>query len=252
MFITNFSISVTRACTMGIIGMIAKLSYKKLDFLTSISLSLLITLFINPFLLIDIGLQLSYLGTIGIVLFNKPIQNLLQKRFPKKILKILSVSIAAQITIIPIIAYRFNSFSLIFPISNICATPIIGIIIILGFVILFLSFLSFKLAKLFAIVLNILIKTLKLIANSVSKIPYGTLTIVTPYVLTIITLYLLIFLFNYIYNIYYPKKNLKKYEKKIKELINKKNICHFIVIVMLVIILLNICIYVYKIKQGIL
>ena len=74
MFITGFSASVVRACIMGIIMVSAKLFYKKLDIWTSICLSLLIILIHNPLAINNIGLQLSYMGTIGIVLFSERLQ----------------------------------------------------------------------------------------------------------------------------------------------------------------------------------
>ena len=49
MFITNFTPSVIRACLMGSLAIGAKIFYRKSDIITSISLSLLITLIINPF-----------------------------------------------------------------------------------------------------------------------------------------------------------------------------------------------------------
>ena len=79
MFITGFSPSVVRASLMGIIMLISKLIHRKNDIWTSISLSLLILLIYNPFLILNVGLQLSYLGTIGIVCFNKNVYNFLRK-----------------------------------------------------------------------------------------------------------------------------------------------------------------------------
>ena len=59
MFITNFSPSITRAGIMGIIMIFSKLIYRKNDIYTSMSISLLLILIYNPFLIKNLGLQRS-------------------------------------------------------------------------------------------------------------------------------------------------------------------------------------------------
>ena len=71
MFLTGATASVTRACIMAIYILLGSLIYKKPNILASISISLFIILAINPYKIIDVGLQLSYGGTIGIILFDK-------------------------------------------------------------------------------------------------------------------------------------------------------------------------------------
>ena len=161
MFITGFSPSVVRASIMGIIMLISKLIYRKNDIWTSISLSLLILLIYNPFLISNVGLQLSYLGTIGIVCFNKNVYNFLRKLkiqnkkirykinrkfilFMDKLKEILSVTLSAQIVILPILLFNFNILGIYFFISNILVSVIIGPIIIIGFVCILISFISIE------------------------------------------------------------------------------------------------------------
>ena len=129
MIITGFSPSVVRAVVMGIIAMLGKILYRKNDMWTSIAISLLITLIYNPFLINNLGVLLSYSGTIGILMFNKTTLNLLEKikiknkkykykitRKIKKIIKyireIFAVTISAQIMIIPITIIYFNKIGL--------------------------------------------------------------------------------------------------------------------------------------------
>ena len=218
LFITNFTASVTRACLMAAFAIGAKLLYRKSNTITNIALSLLIILIINPFSILEIGLQLSYLGTLGIVLFNKNIDKMLSKmKVNKKIIQLLAVTFSAQIFIMPIMAYRFNTISLTFFISNLLAGPILGIVIILGFIAIFVSIISFKLAKLLAIILNIFLELLTLIAKFVSKIPISSITIKTPYVVSIVLIYILILISNYFFSIYNLKNRL--YKNQIKKLI---------------------------------
>lgn len=228
MFITNFTVSVIRACLMGNLVIASKLFYKKADFINNICIALLVTLIYNPFSINEIGLQLSYLGTIGIVFFNKNMEKLFNTiKFNKKISKLLSVTFSAQIMIMPIMAYKLNTLSLTFFISNILATPFLGITIILGFITVFISFISYDMAKMLAIILNISLEILINITHFTSKIPLSKILIKTPFIFLIISIYIIAFSINYVFTLYRAKKNninLRLFQKKIIKLISLKNI----------------------------
>lgn len=240
MFITNFTASVTRACFMAIIVLGANLLYRKPDIWTSISISLLAILIANPFSINEVGLQLSYLGTIGIVLFNKNVEKFLNRiKINNKLSKLLSVSVSAQIMIMPIMAYKFNTISLTFFISNILASPFLGINIILGFITIFISFISFDLAKMLAILLDLGLKVLIFISEITAKLPLSSILIKTPYVFTIILIYCLVLTLNYIYSIYDSNRSLRLFQKHLLKNLNKSNIRKFLLIILILIIVFN-------------
>jgi ComEC/Rec2-related protein len=102
-------------------------------------------LWLNPYVYHNIGFQLSFLAIAGILLFAKPIIRSLS--FQSKILhwtwEIVSLSLAAQVFIVPILLRQFHQFPLTFIISSIVAIPA-GYIIIVGALInVFLSFVGF-------------------------------------------------------------------------------------------------------------
>lgn len=246
MSITNFTVSVTRACFMSILVLGANLLYRKQDFWTSISISLLIILIINPFSINDIGFQLSYLGTIGIILFNKNIETVLNRvKINSKISKILSVTISAQMAIMPIMVYRFNSISLTFFISNIAASPFLGINIILGFITIFISLISFKLAKIISLLLNLSLEILISISEFTSKLPFSSMLVKTPPIFLILLAYFFIIILNYLYYIYNLKVDLRLFQKQIISKIKKRNIKVFISSITILIFLFNIFSYLY-------
>lgn len=228
-FLTGGTPSVTRACIMAIYIIFASLIYKKPNNLASISISLLIILIINPYKILDVGMQLSYGGTIGIIYLNKIIKEKINKKIEKakekkepwqeeieqvekqkelkkvitteqivnkiinkfitSIKEMMIVSISANLIIFPIIAYHYNTISLTFFISNILAGPILGLIIILGFITIFISFISVQISKIPAIILSIFIKVLILIANIGESLPFSKIYVKTPNVFTIIAYY---------------------------------------------------------------
>ena len=92
MFLTNFSPSITRAGVMSILLLFSKLVYRNNDTYTSLSLALLTILAYNPFLINNLGLQLSFGGVLGIVLLNKNVSELLKI---KKFKDVISISISS-------------------------------------------------------------------------------------------------------------------------------------------------------------
>ena len=131
MFLTNFSPSITRAGVMSILLLFSKLVYRNNDTYTSLSLALLIILVYNPFLINNLGLQLSFGGVLGIVLLNKNVSQLLKI---KKIKDAISISISVQLFILPIVLSQSNIFNPYFLISNLLLSIIVGPIVILGFI----------------------------------------------------------------------------------------------------------------------
>ncbi|PSK90131.1 ComEC/Rec2 family competence protein [Taibaiella chishuiensis] len=69
----------------------------------------------NPYWLWDVGVQLSFLAVLSILLFYKPVRNLVMP--PNKLLQAawdtFAVSIAAQILVFPLVLYYFHQFPLL-------------------------------------------------------------------------------------------------------------------------------------------
>ncbi len=237
MFITNFSASVVRACIMGILIVFSKICYRKSDIWTTISISILIMLIYNPYSILNVGLQLSYAGTIGIIAFNKNITNFLEKYMNKKIASSISVIISAQILILPIMIVNFNSLSLTFILSNILATPLVGVITMGGFLLILISFISIEIAGVFSIIIHIFLKLLILISDISSVLPLSQIFVTTPNIFQIVYYYFLVILFNFTAK----NKFQRRLEKSILKLRhNRKNIIILVSIFIVLSIISNI------------
>lgn len=220
MFITGFSPSVIRATIMGILVIVSNLAYRKNDFWTSIATSLFIILIYNPYLIMDIGLQLSYFGVIGIILFQKTILEMLanmkiknkkykgkkkiKMKIVEKIKEILAVGISAQITILPIILYHYNTFNPYFFISNFLLSIIIGPTIILGVIFIILSFFSEFLSNIIAIFLKIGLQFIIFISN-IGKLPLSKIYIPTPSILQMCIFFIIAIIIKFLYPIFRSK-----------------------------------------------
>jgi len=193
MSIAGFTPSVVRACIMGIIVQISHLFHKKSDVWTAIAFSLLIVLVQNPLNIHNLGLQLSYLGTIGIILFSRNIEKLLIKtNINKIIIKMIAVTFSAQVLIMPVVIYNFNVFSLTFFISNIVAMPLLGAIIIIGFMNIIVATIWLGLAEFIAIITNLLLECLILTATIGASLPFSNIIITTPSIAGIIAYFAIV------------------------------------------------------------
>lgn len=110
--------------------------------------------------------------------------------------------------------YFYKNISFTFLISNILTSYIISLIIILGFMLILISFPFLQIAKIFGSLYKILIKLIIFITSITSKIPFSKVYIKTPYVYQIVFYYLILFISLYLFK---TKKHLKilKYKKKI-------------------------------------
>lgn len=214
--VTDFTPSVQRASIMSILIMTSSLLYRNIDIYTNLAFSALIILFSNPYSILNIGFLLSYGGTIGIILFTKRLVKYVKW-------DLVSVTLSANIVIIPIMAFKFNTVSLTFWISNILASPFLGIIIILGFLMCLISVISIHFASIIAFVLNYIIKLLVYIAEISSTLPLSTIIVTTPSITAIIFYYLIVLgVCNYEYSKNRIKLIMRIIVYKIKELKNNQ------------------------------
>ena len=221
MQLTGFSPSIVRASFMGILMILSGIVYRKNDTWNSLACSLFFLLLWNPFLLTNVGLQLSYLGTIGMMIFQKTIfqmlKNIKMKRKWKdrisrkmllridKIKEEVSVTLSAQLAIFPCLIYQFHLFGTYFGISNFLAGMIIGPLTIAGCLVVFISFIFVPLAKFLSFFLGICIQTLFLISN-VSNLPFSKIYFSSPSLFFISIYYILILSFSWIYWLYQSSK----------------------------------------------
>ncbi len=125
-----------RAGIMGMLIVIAPRLGRVYDVYTALAFAALGMSCVNPFVLWDVGFQLSFLGTLGIVMLTPYCQYLLRFLtyipFGHVIDEIMAVTLAAQIATWPIVAITFQLFSFIAPFANLLTVPLLGVLIILG------------------------------------------------------------------------------------------------------------------------
>ncbi len=173
-FITGLSPSVIRAATMFSFMIVAVSFGRTSNIYNTLALSAFAILVYEPFMLLEVGFQLSYLAVIGIIYLHPYIYNLIE--IPPGIIdkawNITCVSLSAQLVTAPLGILYFHQFPTYFLLSNLIVIPAAFLIIFtaIGFQVLSIIPLIGKLisAILFGIVysLNTLVKAMEQLPNS--------------------------------------------------------------------------------------
>jgi len=132
--LTGLSPSVLRAATMFSFIVIAKAFNRNTNIYNTLAASAFLLLIINPYLMMDVGFQLSYIAVIGIVYIQPKIYSWFEINnwLLNQLWLITSVSIAAQIATFPLGLFYFHQFPNYFLIANFIVIPISTLIIYIG------------------------------------------------------------------------------------------------------------------------
>ncbi len=132
--ITGLSPSVLRASVMFTIIIGSKAMLRNASIYNTLACSCFILLCYNPYLITEVGFQLSYLAVVGIVYLQPKIYGLMIFRnwLLDKAWMITAVSIAAQIFTFPLGLLYFHQFPVYFLFSNLIVIPLTTLIIYVG------------------------------------------------------------------------------------------------------------------------
>jgi competence protein ComEC len=152
---------VLRAALMSGLLVVGETIRRKTFVPTSLAFAVIILSFINPTALWEIGFQLSFFATLGLALLANPlterIDRLITRIFPASIAGFLrnllseplGVSLAAQLSTIPLTALYFGQLSLVSLLVNLLVVPVQPAILIIGGVATMIAPLYFPLAQAF-------------------------------------------------------------------------------------------------------
>lgn len=135
---------VTRAGVMAGLFVTARhLGRQSTAYVSLLASAMLLTL-INPLTLWNVGFQLSFAATLGLILFTPPIEGLFERGLTRYVSPaqaqkgmrylndFLIVTLAAMILVIPLVIYHFGRLSLVAPIANLLILPVQAPIMITG------------------------------------------------------------------------------------------------------------------------
>ncbi|MDD6473612.1 MAG: ComEC/Rec2 family competence protein [Bacteroidales bacterium] len=133
-FLTGLSASVVRSVIMFSLLTISTLQYEKVISYNILFATAFLMLVFRPMWLFDVSFQLSFTAVMSILYFAPRISSLLTVRFRplRYVWNTVSVSLAAQLGVMPLVVYYFGRISVHFLISSICILPLTTIILYLS------------------------------------------------------------------------------------------------------------------------
>lgn len=136
--VAGFTPSVTRACIMVSLMMLAQALDREYDPATALGFFVLVMLAVNPLAVVSVSLQLSVLCVAGIMLFNTSIQNWLKSRLPERtgaaaklqalFCSSISVSLSSMSLVTPLCACYFGTVSLVSVLTNLLTLWIVNLV----------------------------------------------------------------------------------------------------------------------------
>lgn len=187
--ITGLSTSVVRAAMMISLYAVFSLGGRRQSPLGVLSFTAIIMLLFNSDSLYDIGFQLSFMAMLGILIFVPlfermvSIRWLMEHRVVKWLMAMMTMSVAAQLTTAPLVAYHFGRFSTYFLLTNLLAIPIATLILYVAVATLIVPAV--------AGVLGWLAGVLNAVLGRVSGLPLASIEGLHPSLLQVAMMYLL-------------------------------------------------------------
>ncbi len=195
---TGLGASILRATGMLMFVLIGKLIDRDAHSISLLSFVGLLMLLYNPMYINEVGFQLSFIVTFGILIMAPTIL-----KFNNKLLDYIvgavAIPIIAQLWVIPIQIFYFSNISLYSIFANAMSTPLLGVISFGGFVSSLISAITpiaNLVCKVFDFVLNPFLRILVNISDFWGHLPKSTIQTTHPSIFQMILYYLILLLFT--------------------------------------------------------
>jgi competence protein ComEC len=197
--------AVVRAAIMGSLALFAKQVGRRQAALNTLLAVALFMCIWNPLYLWDVGFQLSFFATLGLILYADPFSQFANRiitryfpasaaeRFAQLFSEFVLLTLAAQVTTIPIMAYHFQRISLISFIANPFILPAQPAVMILGGLAVLLSLVWFPLGQIAAWVAWPFVVYSIRVVELFSSVPHGTIVLGELSIWFVIFFYALLF-----------------------------------------------------------
>ena len=171
--VTGLSPSVLRAAIMFSIITVSEASSRETNIYNSLGLAAFVLILLDPYIIYSVGFQLSFAAVTGIVYLQPRLYHLIDLRWYllDKVWMITCVSLAAQISTFPLIAYYFHQFPTYFLLSNLVVIPASFIMLLAGISMLILDPIWESAARIIGLGLQHLMWMVNEVINSIHTLP---------------------------------------------------------------------------------
>lgn len=213
---SGMGIATIRAFVMFILKLIGEILGRKYDYITAISLSALILLADNPFIIINSGFQMSFCAMITITIIWPKVVYLINIK--SKIANSIVLSLCIGIFMNPVIAYNYFQLPTYSFMLNIIVVPLLGIVVISAIAGSGMGFLSILMGKTALTPGCLILEVYTFLCENVLKIPGAVVVVGKPTIKIIVLYYMVIVFFLFCFTL--VRKNYEK-DCNIKEMIDE-------------------------------
>ena len=192
--VTGMSASVVRAVAMCILLEIAALFGKRPSLMNTVFLSAFVLLCFEPYLIKDIGFQLSYVALLGIIVWSSSWSELIETKytFVNTVSSVFCTTLAAQLAVAPLGLLYFHQFPNLFWLSNIVVIPLSIGILYAGIALIMVSWFN-ALAIWLGVIISFFIKWVNVFIGFVADLPFSVTNDIYIGWLYVIGFYLILF-----------------------------------------------------------
>ncbi|MBF2350627.1 DNA internalization-related competence protein ComEC/Rec2 [Listeria welshimeri] len=192
--LTGANPPVIRAATMTALLLLSEKYSTKFSVFSVICLSFILFFILQPYVIYEVGFQLSYAVSFGIILSSRQILTKQQNPFAKSF----AISLISTMMSSVVMMYHFYSFSWAGIFFNLLYVPIFTVIILPScFVVFFISLIFPAFLNMPESLLIFIIQLMEKITNIFAQIPYQTIVTGRPNTLILILMILTILLLFY-------------------------------------------------------
>lgn len=192
MILTGANPPVVRASVMALCILISLIIDREPLVYNAIALSALIILIFNPQELFTASFQMSFTATLGIIYLYPKINSSLgriKNKYLRWLWNVVSVTLAAQIGILPVLMFYFGKLSLISFLANILIVPAVGFIVAVSFIFYAATFISSWIAVLCAALLSFVVNIILSVIRFMADFNFSIIYVKIPSVTAVIFYY---------------------------------------------------------------
>ena len=206
--VAGFTPSVTRACIMVALMILAQLFNKEYDSPTALAFASLVMLAVNPMVITSVSFQLSVGCVAGIQLCSGPISQWLKSvigeargrgfvaNLKRWLVSSVSVTLGAMSLTTPLCAYYFGAVSLIGVVTNLLTLWVVNLIFNALVVMCLLSLISMKLATVLGWVIGWPIRLVLFLSDLLASVPLAAVYTKSAYIVAwLVFVYILLAVF---------------------------------------------------------
>lgn len=177
--LVGLSATVVRACIMASLLLIARIFGHTFAVVRTLLFAGMVMLLFNPYLLVyDVGFQLSFIATLGLILLAPYIEQYVT--FMPKVLglrEFLTSTLATQLFVAPILLYQIGEFSLVSVVVNVLVLPMVPVAMLLTFITGMLGFVLVPLSLPFALLATWSLRYILFVATAFAAVPFAAITV---------------------------------------------------------------------------